>query len=565
MLTNYVFYQHQPNEFVYLEKTDGKRTLLLIDENDIYKLTTYPTLSLTLLNTINENKHNNLMRGFSLLDTELYDNKYYVFDAYAVDNVLVYNDNFNIRIQHINTFLRKCHEANILLNIECKQIYEVNKYNINDIINMVNTVDYSEKTGHKIDGVVFQLVNTPYISFDKSALNNTTTFKLKRRTLNTIDFMTKYDNSKRVYYLYLQNKLFKCPYWYNLHKLDINKLVNNGWNTNGYNNEQITEINDLITDMANNTSKYNNAIVEMSLTYSNYWVPMRVREDKKYPNGYKVGISNTGVIFSPLTMNESYFTKDFSMSPFSITLRSLYHDVNKHIRKYMFNILFKQTCDSKGGNINKLSLFDICGGRGGDVKYYLQNNVNDIYVIDSDKQALVQYVERYYNKCNINARYYVLDSDENKTNKLIKQIQYYKQQFDIIIMNYAIHYLCDDDNKLINLRTLITTLLKPGGYVLVSFFDGYKLIENLPIKHFEGIKPCEDGVNCLMALPTIDPSGYRIEPLVRQHHIDILTENQQLRIVKEFYPLEDLLVDHKELYNEVADYLVNIKTIILTR
>ena len=29
--------------------------------------------------------------------------------------------------------------------------------------------------------------------------------------------------------------------------------------------------------------------------------------------------------------------------------------------------------------------------------------------------------------------------------------------------------------------------------------------------------------------------------------------------------LEDLLVDHKELYNEVADYLVNIKTIILTR
>ena len=557
VLTNYIFYQHQPNEFVYLEKTDGERTLLLIDENDIYKLTTYPLLSLTLLNTIDDDEHNKLMRGFNLLDTELYNDKYYVFDAYAVDNVLVYDYDFNIRLQHVKDFLCKCHEANILVNIECKQAYEINKANINDIINMVNTVDYSEKTGHKIDGVVFQLVNTPYVDIGKI-----TSFKLKRRTLNTIDFLTKYDSSKRVYYLYLQNKLFKCPYWYNLHKLDIDKLVNKGWNTNGYNNEQTNDTSYLITDMANNTSKYNNAIVEMSLTYSNYWVPMRVREDKKYSNSYKVGVSNTGVIFSPLTMDESYFTKDFSMSPFSITLRSTYHDVNKHIRKYIFNVLFKQV--SKNGFTSKLSAFDICGGRGGDVKYYLSNNVNDIFVIDSDKQALVQYVERYYNKCNINARHYVLDNDENKTSKLIKQIQYYKQQFDIIIMNYAIHYLCDDVNKLVNLRTLITTLLKPGGYVLISFFDGDKLIENLPIKHFEKIKPCDDGVNCLMALPTIDPTGYRIEPLVRQHHINTLTETQQLRIVKEFYPLEDLLVNHKELYNEVADYLVNIKTIILT-
>ena len=26
VLTNFVFYQHQPNEFIYLEKTDGERT-----------------------------------------------------------------------------------------------------------------------------------------------------------------------------------------------------------------------------------------------------------------------------------------------------------------------------------------------------------------------------------------------------------------------------------------------------------------------------------------------------------------------------------------------------------
>ena len=585
VLTNYIFYQHTPEEFVYLEKTDGERTLLLIDEDDIYKLSTYPTLSLTKLDNVPTNGQRSsdiykLMRGFSLLDTELYNDKYYVFDAYAVDNVLVYNYDFKDRIQHIKTFLNKCHEANILTNIESKQIYNVSKENVNDIINMVNTSDYSEKTGHRIDGVVFQLVNMPYVDNTKKP-SAITTFKLKRRTLNTIDFMVKYDadtdgrrplaNTKHVYYLYLQNKLFKCPYWYNLHKVDITKLIN-GWDTNGYNNEQIADINTLIADMANDPTKYNGAIIEMSLTYSNYWVPMRVRTDKQYSNSYKVGVSNMGVIFSPLTMDESYFTKDFSKSPFSIDLRSMYHDVNKVIRKYMFDVLFNQVA-----NHSKLSLLDLCGGRGGDVKYYLPNNVSDIFVIDGDKQALVQYVERYYSKCNVNARYCVLDNDVDKTNKLIRQIQYYKQQFDIIVMNYAIHYLCDDDTKLVNLRKLISTLLRPGGYVLMSFFDGDKLIDNLPIKHFEGIKPCEDGVNCLMALPTIDPTGYRIEPLVRKHHIDLLTKStdgedtskdstdaNNLRIVKEFYPLEDLLVNHKELFNDVAAYLVNIKTIILT-
>lgn len=562
VLTNHIFYQHQPDDFVYLEKTDGERTLILIDDNDIYKLTTYPKLSLSLLLTIEDDT--NILNGFSLLDAELYNNKYYVFDAYAVDNVLIYDYNYINRMKRINDFIDNQHNNNLLNDVFIKQYYEVTKQNLNDIINMINTTDYSNDTGNKIDGVVFQLVNSPYINDEnKPTPDNTTTFKLKKRTLNTIDFLLKYDNNKQIYYLYLQNKLFKCPYFYNLNKLNINQIINN-WNQNGYNNEQITEINELISDMVNDPNKYNNVIVELSLTYSNYWVPIRVRTDKIYSNSYKVGISNSGVIFSPLALNESYFTKDFNNSPFDTSLRSEYHDTNKYIRQYIFNELFALIKQH-----DNLSLLDICGGRGGDVKYYLSNGVNDIYVIDGDKPALTQYVDRYYNRCNINARYIILDENEEKTNKLIKHIQYYKQQFDIIIMNYAFHYLCDNDNKIINLKHLILSLLKPNGFILFSFFDGDKLIKNLPIKNFDNIQPCDDNINCLMALPTIDPTGYRIEPLVKRHHIDLLTSNDDnnssLNIIKEFYPLENLLIDHKELYNDVSDYLINIKTIILTK
>ena len=551
VLTNFVFYQHQPNEFIYLEKTDGERTLLLIDENDIYKLNIYPNLSLTLLKTI-EQTNNNLLRGMSLFDCELYENNYYIFDVYAVDNVLVYDKTLTQRMETAREYINKCHDNDLLNNIFVKQTYQVTKNNINNIINLVNTKDYSPYTNHRIDGVVFQLNDKPY---DDKTINS---FKMKKRQLNTIDFKLKYDNKQNVYYLYLQDKLFRCPYAYNLHILNIDKLTES-WNSHGYNIEQQKQINNLISDMFTHPRNFDRKIVELSLTNSNYWVPMSVRHDKIFSNRYKVGISNSGVIFSPLTLDETYFTKNFDNSPFDIDIRSEYHDTNKEIRQYIFNKFFSQV-----EHKHPLSCLDLCGGRGADAKYLITNNVNDIYVIDGDKQALVQYVERYYTKCKINACQYMFsdeDINSDKLNKFIKHIQRYKQQFDIIVLNYALHYLV----KYIDcLRQMTETLLKPNGYVLISFFDGDKLLKSLPIKHFEGIKPSEDEESCLMALPTIDPTGYREEPLVKQTHIEQLTNNQ-LKITDEFYPLEDLLIDHKELNNDVSDYLVNIKSIILQK
>ena len=540
VLTNYEFYKHQPTDFVYLEKTDGERTLLLIDENMLYKLSIQPQTCLTLLdNTLPTT-------SFSLIDCEYYDGEYYVFDAYAVDNVFVYDYSFTKRINAVKDFLNKTP----LRNIHCKTIHEVNKDNMNDIIKNVNTLDVSQETGHRIDGVVFQLIDESYES------PNTICFKLKKRSLNTIDFLLKYDINKNIYRLYLQNRLFKCPYWYGLDKLFINKQKQ----LNDYTIDQQREIIDLLTKMSINPNEFNNKIVELSLTKNNHWVPMRVRSDKLYSNSYRVGITNCGVMFSPLTMDDSYFTKSFDQSPFSTSIRSQYHDTAKVIRKHIFNRLFKLV-----GKQKDLSVLDLCGGRGADAKYLLANRdvVKDIFVVDADKQALVQYVERYYNKCSINARHVVLDEDVNKTNKLIKTIQYHKQQYDIIVMNYAIHYLCDNITKLINLRTLIETLLKPHGIVIITYFNGDKLLKNLPIKGFEGIQPSDNQTSCLMALPTIDPTGYRNEPLVKQHHIDIMTDNE-LSIVEQFYPLEQLIQSHKELINDVSDYLTCVQTIVLS-
>ena len=73
----------------------------------------------------------------------------------------------------------------------------------------------------------------------------------------------------------------------------------------------------------------------------------------------------------------------------------------------------------------------------------------------------------------------------------------------------------------------------------------------------------DGGVWCNMALPTIDKTGYRPEPLVLDKFINLL----DLKIVNEFYPAIDLQkyiqrIEHNET---VLDYLKYIKVTVMCK
>ena len=596
VLTNRILQTTPIDKFVWLEKTDGLHTNLIIYENSLYKVIKG---DLTFIKTLNDNTI-----GQTVLDTEFYEGAYYVFDASMIENEDISSLPFPIRMQKANQFLKKYKLENIYL----KNHYPIKS--LNDLVQYVNTNEVSPITGMQIDGIIFQRVDLPYFK-------SPTCFKLKRKVMNTIDFKLFYEETRKLFYLYLygsyydviknrkllphinkyskkhtgieliKNKalpdklyvLFCSPYQEKLHEFKPRRR----WNKNGYFDSNIDEINKLMNEIIENPESFNGSIIEMSLA-DDGWVPLRKRNDKEFSNSYNVGLSNCSVMFNPVNGNlNTYFTKTFAF-PESIT--TPYHDINSIIRKY----IVERSINPLNEMINVL---DLAGGRGADELNLYCSGAYNIFAADADTEALVQYVERTTNTPNIKNEFLLKSSKyvhnmpryitinainaylSENNDSIIKDIQsrfeYPKEGFDVILMNYAIHYLCYKSECILALNKLIKTLLKPGGIFIFSCFDGDSIINDignnklLKLNSFdiELIDPPVDSDNdaiwAKMPLPTIDASGYRNEPLVQLKYLDLLN----LSMIEHYYPLEECDVSKIKGHEKVEDYLSYINVYVM--
>lgn len=596
VLTNKILQTVPLENFVWLEKTDGLHCNLIIFNNTLY---------VAHKSELDKVKDLNIKStGQTVLDTELYEGKYYVFDASMIENEDISTLGFVDRMKKAEDFIGK-HKIS---EMEIKTFEPVKS--IKSLIEFINQNEISPITGNNIDGVVLQRIDLPY--FNKYP----TCYKLKRKVMNTIDFKLFYEKSEGVFYLYLYgsysdviknrkklprinkyskkhtgvdlnsgklpNKLyvlFCSPYQEGLHKFKPRKT----WNTNGYFNSNKIEINKLMNEILENPESFNDSIIEMSLAEDG-WVPMRKRNDKPFSNGYAVGLSNSSVIFNPVGESSgSYFSKKLA---FGENITTPYHDINKMIRKYII--------ERSINTLNrKITVLDLAGGRGADELNLYHSGAYSIFAADADRDALVQYVERTTNTVNqnhdfllkeskiingmpksilINAIYAYLNEDNSSIIKDIKsRFEFPKDGFDVILMNYAIHYLCYKKQCILALKELIKSLLKPNGLFIFSCFDGDSLLDSMEgkdelkfntfsIKLIEPeMKSDEDAIWAKMPLPTIDESGYRSEPLVQSTYLDLL----DMKIIDRYYPMEELNVNDIENHQLVDDYLNYINVYVM--
>ena len=597
VLTNRVLQLAPLSSFVWLEKTDGLHNNLIIYENTLYSIIKKEPVLVQKLN-INSS-------GQTVLDTELYEGKYYIFDASMIEGEDISSLTFPERMDKASKFVNK-YKLDLFVIKPFSKIKSMS-----EIIEFINTKEISPYSGNKIDGVVLQRIDLPYF------YKTWTCYKLKRKVMNTVDFKLFYEDTERVFYLYLYgtyldviknrkklpkiNKyskrhtgidlksdklpdklyvLFCSSYQEGLHKFKPRSR----WNTEGYFKSNIDEINELMREIMNTPESFNGSIIEMSLA-NDGWVPMRKRDDKPFSNSYAVGLSDISVIFNPVReSNEStYFTKNFA---FDETIRNPYHDINAVIRKYIIERSINPLNE-------KLNVLDLAGGRGADELNLYHSGAVNIFAADADREALVQYVERtpiiptlnheYLLKESkrindmpknifINAIYAYLNEDNTKIIEDIKsRFEFPKEGFDVILMNYAIHYLCYKKQCVLALKELIKSLLKPGGLFIFSCFDGDSILEDmkskgtLKLNSFEikliepQMESDEDAVWARMALPTIDASGYRAEPLVKAEYLDLLGMNT----IEHYYPLEEFDVSGIENHDKVEDYLNYINVYVM--
>jgi SAM-dependent methyltransferase len=376
---------------------------------------------------------------------------------------------------------------------------------------------------------------------------------------------------------------FDTPFYTKLGEMEINK----NWNKENYSEKYIKLIDDLIDKISESPRQYDNKIVELSLTNDKKWVPVKIRNDKIKPNSYRVGLNNISIIFDPVKPLDSiYFQKDLSMNEED---RIIIHKINQTYRKY----IIEKHVNSFG---KYSSVLDLCGGRGADEFNLYSNGVSKFFVIDSDTTALKRYYDRtflinkknyekltdYYKHglkwgrdyINLNFLNYKIDKDYSKIQEDLNSRYEFNKNVDIVLMNYAVHYLCDDEEKLEKLSEFINSIMKDEGIFIVTYFDGDEILKRKE-NNISKIGPFEIEItkqegniaSAKMPVPTIKSGNnyYKEEPLVLKDMIKKLEKNLDLYVEYNVYDKCIYYIENIQNKEKFIEYFKLIKVAVYTK
>lgn len=579
ILTNEVIKKIPMDSFVWLDKTDGIRNLIGCINKKMFVYTV--ANGLELIKNVD-------FDDILIADSEHFEDKYLIFDVYYINKDLR-NLNFVDRMEEGKNFLK----THAIEKIEIKTFSEIEDWE--------KLIKYATTKRKGTDGVVLQL-KEPY---EEPWTKGYYSYKLKPKELITTDFLIKKLPSLQTYQLYLTGKAFdivanlkKAPrvdkftqtfFGYESHNLDFHQIYNVLFASPFYEGMQFYNVNS--EDMEVEDGK----IYEMSPVMKDNefirWKPIRCRDDKVKPNGYRTGMSNVGILFSPPTApGNDYFAhvNEQSKSCFSDELISAFHVINQKIRTYTFDYLRAEHLIQK---IDHLQAIDLAGGRGGDLPYLFALGVSNLFAIDADAEALVKYASKiptvksklidHILTYDINSKGSILFNAINAMlttdnsgimNELLKRDEFIQASTDLIVMNYAIHYLCGE-NRSKNFKALADLCVKclnKDGLIVISYYDGDAIIEHKgKFESFDiKITKHKDFTEAMMPLPTIAQEGYRAEPLVLSSEFEEFTK--YFDKIKEFNPLGseklmNIVSQCEPLHAKLSDYLNCIKVVILKK
>lgn len=610
VLTNALIQTTSIEDYVWLEKTDGIRFLLIFYKKKIYSFSTS-----TKLQEI-EFKYRSDIEKLTIFDTELYvkdDGKkvYKIFDAIMIEENDVTSLNFIDRMSNFESIKNKF-KIKYTSNDKCsKKIITLKKYytleSWKQIIDFIDETSEnnlrSTLTNDRIDGIIVQKINEPYTS--KKPIS----YKLKPKRLNTIDFKLVWDKIEERYYLFLIgksieiiynlkllprfNKISQEHFNYNLKKLNQNQqyfilfdspYMNNlfyfkprlSFNTDGYTEELINESINIMTKMLENPKEYSDAIFEMSLAKDG-WVPLRHRFDKQYPNSYRVGLSNAALLFSPPTYDLNvYFTRD--KLKFDEHLIDTFHSANQAIRTFIFDKFINNNQENNSYLLEDYnSCVDLAGGRGGDLLHLFAAGCNNIFAIDADREALVTYTQRASMIQNKNINHVLSVLDKNLTTRLtfnavygylnsnnteIKKDLYSRKEFKIgeinlVVMNYAFHYLCNSYPAILELRNDVKKMLNSDGIFILTFYDGDQILNELNNSKQSKYKVSEFEITTYK--PKLNEKVNDIEKLLKEHNINLDKEQIDNLIEVLDIDIDSVLFEEPTIVNKNKNYIVFTK------
>jgi hypothetical protein len=257
---------------------------------------------------------------------------------------------------------------------------------------------------------------------------------------------------------------------------------------------------------------------------ANYkWKLLRTRDDRKvelargnyFGNNYKVAemtwlsYQNPLDFSDPDLQNAGYFQES---------------DSNLHKQSRAFNSFVKSQIFEQ--HTNTQHVMDIASGKGQDLFRYASNGMSEVMFVEIDKTALMELISRKHDyskdskqRGSMHIMTQQLDLNQPFNTNITKlsksSLSIPPSGFDLIVCNFALHYLIGTKNAIINIGKFIGTYLKSGGRFIFTAFDGQDIIDLLEESgEWKSSIPGKFHIKRRYAGNVLQPAGQKIEVLL---------------------------------------------------
>ena len=466
------------------DKTDGIRTIIHIYNKNINfindKLTTEQTTT----------------PGIYVLDAEFYKDIYYVFDVMVYDGKLITNLPFEKRLSYFNDVskLSPKFKPKIFIKLTDKFQTNIKKYKGYDyetdgyILNPADG-DYDNMTVYKYKPIDRMSIDMMLKKCPNKLLGIT---PYKKKTGYTLYILFSGVNERmfrqlRLDFIKHYQEMFPAISKYNLPQyLPIQFCPGDFAYAHLYWDKRDTLDGEVGEFVCKGCMKDCNKLLDMITNCENIWELQHLRDDRKveiargnyFGNDIKFADQTWMNYKDPLIIEE--LSGDRYFQEHDNPIQKATRNFHSYVKSQIFNN-FKGTDQT----------IDLASGKGQDLARYSNYEFKNVVFLEIDNVALLELTKRKYDLTNrkqsalkiapINVKTHQIDLNDNYNHNIdrLNDIDIREKSANIIMCNFAFHYLIKNKAAVVNIAKFIDNYIKPGGRFIFTAFDASDVIRLL--------------------------------------------------------------------------------------
>ena len=534
------------------DKTDGVRTIIHINNKSV--------------NFINDKLTTETIKtdNVYVLDAEHYKDTYYIFDIMVYEGRLITNYPFKKRLEYFNEVSKLSPNFKPKIFIKLTDNFQKDIKNYKGYDYETDGYILNPADGHYDDMIVYKYKPIERMSIDmmlkKCPDKLLGISPYKKKTGYTLYILFSGVNDRmfrqlRMDFIKYYQEMFPAINKHNLPQyFPIQFCPGDFAYAHLYWDKRDNLDNEVGEFICKGCIKDCDKLLDMITRCTNIWELQHIRDDRKVEiargNYFGNDIKNADKTW--MNYKDPLIIEELSSNGYFQEHDNPIQKATRNFHSYVKSEIFKSF---KGTDYT----IDLASGKGQDLLRYSKYEFKNVVFLEIDTVALLELTSRKYDLLQknkgylkphpINIKSHQLDLNDNyKTNiERLSDIDVREKSADIIMCNFAFHYLIKNRASIINIAKFINHYVRPGGRFIFTAFDANDVIRLLNAHRGEWTVYEDDQLKINKSKNNADTRTIK-HSIKRQYETSVVEQvGQQIEVILPF--------SKTEYYKE---YLVNI-------